>query len=176
MTDSFSRPANSQRRPWLKPISEQKLSAQLPTILAATLRQRGFISVQMITDWPLIVGKNLAADSRPQQIIRDKASGTARLVIQIRPGLALELQHLAPLVIEKINQYFGYQFITRLSLVQNLNPIDRVKKPSPSRHSISGRVKEQSVTPIDLSHPIRDPELRLALLNLAQNLAQSEAR
>ena len=32
--------------------------------------------------------------------------------------LALELQHLEPLVIERINRYFGYRAVAKLSFVQ----------------------------------------------------------
>ena len=45
------------------------------------------------------------------------------LKLRAAPGAALELQHRAPLIIERINLFFGRAAVTRLALVQGPLPL-----------------------------------------------------
>ncbi|MCX8500793.1 MAG: DciA family protein [Alphaproteobacteria bacterium] len=166
---ALSEEASRERKPWLKPVAEQRFAAQLPKILRPSLSRRRLVSAQMIIDWPLIVGKNLARDSLPQRMVRDRAAGTARLIIEVRSGLALEMQHLEPLVIERINQYFGFGFVTGISLVQthsssvarNPGRVDSnlQKRPTVGAEALSPRVNGK----LD---EIKDAGLKQQLLRL----------
>jgi hypothetical protein len=64
-----------------------------------------------MTDWPSIVGPALAAATVP----RGLAGGT--LTIGCSGPVALELQHLATTLIERINQHVGRVAVNRLRFV-----------------------------------------------------------
>ncbi|MED5359394.1 MAG: DciA family protein, partial [Pseudomonadota bacterium] len=85
------------------------------------------------------------------------------LHLRVAPVAALELQHEAPRLIERINGYFGYAAVAELRLVQaplkkrNLIPPRRAKKRvDPARQS-------------ELAHrleAVEDPEMRQTLNRL----------
>ena len=99
--------------------SAARLGALLRPGLAREARRRGFAEVAVLTDWALIVGTALA--SRCQPVRLSFARGSDRggtLVVHAMGGTALELQHGAPQVIQRINQYFGREAVASLRIVQ----------------------------------------------------------
>ncbi len=100
------------------------IAATLPRIAGPAFRRRGFAgggeaSVRVVTDWAEIVGPALARDSLPERLTYARgAESGGTLRIRAAGPLALELQHLEPLVIERINGYFGYRAVARLAFVQ----------------------------------------------------------
>lgn len=100
------------------------IAATLPRIAGPALRRRGFAgggeaSVRVVTDWAEIVGQTLARDSLPERLSFARGAETGgTLRIRAAGPLALELQHLEPLVIERINRYFGYRAVAKLAFVQ----------------------------------------------------------
>ena len=90
-------------------------------------RKRGLSEAALISDWPDIIGAALAAECVPVRIARGADGTGGTLHIRVSGVLALELQHLQPQVIERINGYFGYQAISRIALQQG--PI-RARKPA----------------------------------------------
>ncbi|WP_417623296.1 DUF721 domain-containing protein [Paremcibacter congregatus] len=79
-------------------------------------RRFGFSQREIISRWPEIVGAALADCSLPERLTfpqDDKRGGT--LYIRIQGSMAPELQHFEPMVIERINAYYGYPAVERLS-------------------------------------------------------------
>lgn len=98
-----------------------------PTALGATMRRvtrsvfgrRGLADGTIVADWPTIVGPELARLSTPEKIgypTGERLNGVLHLRVA-SGSLALELQHLEPLVVERINGYFGYKAVARLRLI-----------------------------------------------------------
>lgn len=105
------------------------LGAVFPKAASATLRRRGFARAEVLAHWPEIVGAAIAAQSCPERLLfRRGEAGGATLHVRVAGGLALELQHLVPVVIERINRYFGYAAVARLSLVQG--PMPKIAAPT----------------------------------------------
>ena len=51
-------------------------------------------------------------------------------MIRVESAFALELQHLAPVVIERVNAYYGWRCIGKLVLKQG--PVRRAEKKRPA--------------------------------------------
>ena len=82
--------------------------------------QRGFAAAEVITDWPRIIGADVAAYSLPERIAfpTGKRSG-GTLHLRVEPGgYATGVQHMAPQIIERINTYFGYGAVADLRIIQ----------------------------------------------------------
>lgn len=110
-------------------------------------------------EWGAIVGSDLAALTWPESLGRDGA-----LKLRVAPSFALELQHRAPLLCERISLFFGRALVTRLVLVQGPLPLPapaaapRRLVPMGSRDAgLEARLAEVS-----------DAELRAALEGLAR--------
>lgn len=112
-------------RPRLRPLADL-IEPTLGTALAA----QGFTGHEIVSSWPDLVGERLGGASRPVKVDwpRRRPGETGRsepatLVIRVESAFALELQHMAPLVIERINAVYGWRCIGKLVLKQG--PVGR---------------------------------------------------
>lgn len=97
------------------------------------IRRRGLAEAGVVADWPRIVGEETAAWTRPERLRVARGSGVAGGVLHLRvaSGRAPELQHREPILIERINAYFGYRAVARLKIVQGLDTPDTAPTPPP---------------------------------------------
>lgn len=91
--------------------------------------KHGFAGGALVMDWPAIVGSAVAAYTLPLRITFPKGErGEGTLVVKVaNSAFATQLQHLEPLVLQRINGYFGYGAVARLKLVHG--PLPRRKEP-----------------------------------------------
>jgi hypothetical protein len=122
-------------------------------------RRVGGLLVRLKSHWPAIVGVDWAAASWPVALARDGS-----LKLRTTPVAALELQHRAPLLIERVNVFLGHSAVTRLILVQGPLPLPAMPRGSPPLPLASG---EASALDEQLSK-IADPELRSAFARLGR--------
>ncbi|GLK74345.1 DUF721 domain-containing protein [Ancylobacter dichloromethanicus] len=96
--------------------------------IAESCRRRGLASVEIVTRWADIVGETLAARAVPTRLAwpsRPDSGEPGVLHVRVEGGFAIELQHDAPIVIERVNRYFGWRCIGRLALRQGPVPRPR---------------------------------------------------
>ncbi|MDP6342402.1 MAG: DciA family protein [Alphaproteobacteria bacterium] len=100
----------------------------------AAFRRRGFAEGEVIARWPAIVGEQLAALTVPEKIVQRRGdAGGAVLHVRVAGAAAVELQHQAPMLIERINTFYGYHAVDRLQLVQGPLPARPAgDKPAPA--------------------------------------------
>ncbi len=149
------------------------LAAMVAKITRPLFSRRGFADGAIVGEWSVIVGAHFAAHSAPEKIVHASGGGGGTLHVRIDSGsLAIELQHLEPLLIERINGYFGYRAVTRLKLLQG--PLPRRQKASPpaARPLEPGEEEDlvRSLCAVD------DPELRAALESLGRAVMARHAR
>lgn len=142
------------------------VAASLPKIAAKAIGRRGFAEAALITDWDTIVGKELALVSQPEKLAfspGERSNGT--LHIRVQGGVATELQHLEPLVVERINSHFGYRAIARLKFthapLRQPTPRRVSQKPAQLKSSPEQRAALDSVLA-----SVDDQEVRAALHRL----------
>ena len=125
-------------------------------------------------NWPDIVGARLAAASEPQRLqwptrgrhpSPDSPSQPATLIVRIESGFALELQHLAPLVIERINARLGWRCVGRLTFRQGPLPVGLAKRQRPPPLDPAAVQKAADETAV-----VEDPALREALTRLGSRV------
>jgi hypothetical protein len=107
------------------------VSTQLNKVTAAVRRRRGLTEAGLIANWATIVGDELAAECAPQRVARGADGVGGTLHVRVTGPLALELQHLEPLVVERINGYFGYRAVARLAMHQGPLAAPRSKRAPP---------------------------------------------
>jgi len=125
----------------------------------------GGVLVRLKAEWASIVGSEIASLTWPEALGRDGA-----LKLRVDPRLALELQHRAPLLIERINGFFGRAAVARLSLVQAPLPLAASARPS---RAAAPRPADESALDATLAD-IADPELRAALAGLGRLISAAE--
>ncbi len=124
----------------------------------------GFVQSSIVSRWPEIVGVRYAKVSSPESIRfphGQKSGGILTLLVQ--GAHAPLMQHLAPLIIERVNRFFGYAAIAKVGYRQGapLSPAAAPKRP------------ELCAVPREIGEGLReiaDPELRACLESLAARL------
>jgi hypothetical protein len=133
------------------------LAALLPAVTKPALTRRPIASAQLTLDWQLIAGAHLAAQTQPRRL----TGGT--LTIACAGPVALELQHLADVLIGRINRHMGHDLVQRLRLVQE--PLSFTTPPAPRARPLT----EQDRTAVERrladlpSGPVRQALADLAL-------------
>ncbi len=95
------------------------IAAEIPRIAGVALGKRGFGEAQLVTQWDAVIGSELAAKLSPERISfprGERRNGTLRL--RVASAFATEAQHLEPVLIERINAFFGYGAVARLAFIQ----------------------------------------------------------
>ncbi|WP_270938918.1 DUF721 domain-containing protein [Falsiroseomonas oryzae] len=88
------------------------LGALIPGVTRPAFRKRSPGGAQVLADWAQIVGPALAAVTSPLRL----SAGT--LTLACAGPVAMELQHLAPELIGRINGHLGRVTVERLRFVQ----------------------------------------------------------
>ena len=128
----------------------------------------GFIQSAIVSRWSEIVGERYGRVSLPESIrfpAGRKSSGVLTLLVE--GAHAPLVQHLAPLIIERVNRFFGYPAIDRIVFRQG-------KPPAPPERLVRPDLRP---VPKELGEGLRqiaDPELRACLESLAARLSETD--
>jgi hypothetical protein len=128
----------------------------------------GFIQSAIVSRWSEIVGERYGRVSSPESIrfpAGRKSSGVLTLLVE--GAHAPLVQHLAPLIIERVNRFFGYPAIDRIVFRQG-------KPPAPPERLVRPDLRP---VPKELGEGLRqiaDPELRACLESLAARISETD--
>jgi hypothetical protein len=153
----------SERHPGLRPIA-----VAAARLAASIMAHRGGAGVlaRLKVEWSAVAGAELAARTWPERLGRDGA-----LKLRVSPEFALDLQHRAPIVVDRINLFFGRAVVGRLVLLQGPLPLRGPASgmPAPALTGEETRALDSRLA------GVADPELRAALAGLGR-LVLSAAR
>ena len=144
----------------------------LPDVGRAAFRKFGFVQSSVVSRWREIVGERYAGVSAPESIrfpAGRRSDGVLTLIVE--GAHAPMMQHVAPVIIERVNRFFGYPAVGRVAFKQGIVKVARTKV-SPAAPSLRP-------IPADLGDSLRvigDPELRACLESLARGVAASEGQ
>jgi hypothetical protein len=124
----------------------------------------GFIQGAVVSRWPEIVGERYAKVSSPESIRFPAGRKTAGVLTLLVEGAHAPLmQHLTPLIIERVNRFFGYQAVDRVVFRQGRPPAPPEPVTRPELRAVPKELGEGL-------RQIADPELRACLESLAARL------
>lgn len=158
-----------QPKPWKRGGKGPKaLAGTIDWLTKPLIRKRGFADGTIINSWPQIVGPMLAKFTLPEKIqfpMRERSGGTLHLRVE-NGAIAMEIQHLEPVIIEKINTHFGFSAIKDIRILQ---------APLPEKHYQENReypaLKPEEADQLqDSLKNLTDPELKKALEGLGQSV------
>jgi hypothetical protein len=138
------------------------------------LKNRSAAEAALLLDWEKIVGKDIAARSRPRKLTFPRRSERreGHLTLLVDPAFALDLQHLSPQLVERINSHFGFQLIARLLVHQGPLPAaaaspERLRQAPPDSGKLANLNKNLE--------QVTDAGLRDALKRLGESVLGAEA-
>jgi len=84
----------------------------VPTVTRAAFRKRSPAGAQLMADWSVIVGPELARATEPKRLTRNV------LTIGCAGPVAMELQYLSAELMSRINAHLGSQVVSQLKFIQ----------------------------------------------------------
>ena len=130
-----------------------------------SFRRFGFVQSSIVSRWSEIVGERYAKASCPESIrfpAGKKAGGVLTLLVD--GAHAPLIQHLTPMIVARVNRFFGYHAINRIVFRQGKLP-ERAEKPQrPTLRPVPKELGEGL-------REIADPELRACLESLGARIA-----
>jgi len=142
----------------------------LPDVGGASFRRFGFVQSSVVTRWREIVGERYARVSSPEAIRFPPGKRSAGVLTLVVEGAhAPMMQHVAPVIVERVNRFFGYAAVERVHFRQGIVKVAKARPRAapPALRPIPTELGESLRT-------IADPELRQVLESLAQGVAASE--
>lgn len=145
------------------------MGEMLPQVGGVAFRRFGFVQSSVVSRWREIVGERYAGVSAPESIRfphGKRENGVLTLVVV--PAHAPMMQHVAPVIVERVNRFFGYPAVERAAIRQGEVAKARDARP----------VRTPAPPPVELGDSLRmvaDPELKAVLEALARGVASQSA-
>ncbi|RAI57493.1 DUF721 domain-containing protein [Roseicella frigidaeris] len=139
------------------PYGPRPLGALIPALTRPAFRKRSPAGAQLMADWTEAVGPALAAVTTPHRF----AAGT--LTIACVGPVAMELTHLAPQLVARINAHLGRVLVERLRFIQQQPAAGQAARRAPPAAPLPAAV-EQAVAAVP------GEELRAALAKLGRGV------
>ena len=104
--------------------------AYVPKIASKAFEKFGFHTAEIMMQWPVIAGKEIATWTRPERIRwprlpngsdassegPNRPGGT--LVLRVEPARALDIEYRSAEIMDRVNRYFGYRAVETLKIIQ----------------------------------------------------------
>jgi hypothetical protein len=145
-----------------KPRPTRKLAELAAEFLADAFKKQGFARTELVSRWRDIAGPEIAAHCEPLKLQWPRTPDgeppePATLVLRVEGPAAIEIQHQAAVLLERINRFFGWQAVGRIVFRQA--PLSR-RPPVPSRPVIDPAAVARVEATLDA---VTDDGLRAAL-------------
>ncbi|MBV8939487.1 MAG: DUF721 domain-containing protein [Alphaproteobacteria bacterium] len=100
-------------------VFPRTLAECIEPVAKPALGRFGAVHARLIRDWEQVAGAALAAHAEPESLSFPRASSAdGTLTLRVSAAFALEVQHMEPVILERLAVYFGYRAITRIRLRQ----------------------------------------------------------
>ena len=130
----------------------------LPRGLKTILKKGGYNYSSIINNWTNLVGKKISDVAYPKSIKTGRELRNGILILNVDHGDQLFVEYSKKDIIDKINAFFGYQFIKEVRLVLIKRKTDKKEK-----HKID---KDKSIKYGKKIKEIQDSNLKKNLSNL----------
>ena len=163
---------NKPSRSFPRPLSDLLVST-----LSGAFKQQGFASGEILARWADIVGPEIAVHCEPMKINwpRQNGAGTlgeeppepATLLLRVEGPAALEIQHMSAVILERVNRFFGWHAVGRLTIRQA--PLSRRDGPKRPRVPDAKAVAQEAAS----LTAVEDDDLRAALARLGASIKRN---
>lgn len=99
----------------------------LPHGLKTILKKGGYNYSSIINNWSEIVGKKIAQVTYPKSVKTGKELKNGTLLLNVHHGDQLTVEYSKKEIVDRINSFFGYQFIKNVKLVLIRGKIKKIE-------------------------------------------------
>ncbi len=169
------KPFSFSKHPYGKQLRQNKgraLSAVVGKIITPLCHKHGLITADLVLEWPQIVGQDLA---KVCQVMKISFTGFSRqqgcLHLQANSSMAMALTYSQPIIIERVNQYCGYQAVSRIHVFHK-----PFVSAGPKKTDLPSIVTDLPPEWQTLTDTVADPALQQALENLGRSVSSKRQK
>ena len=133
-------------------------SSSIPKTLKKHLRKGGYNYSHVVDNWTRIVKKEISDACYPISFKMGKEMKDGTLVLNVIHGKELEVEYEKNEIVDKINSFFGYNFIKKITLKISQKKIKVKQKTFPKITNLT-KIEEKI-------NGVRDNQLKNSLNNL----------
>ncbi len=150
-----------------RPLAEYVLEKLDPLVA-----KKGFGEASLLMQWREIVGARICDICAPERLqwpararkpSPDKPQEPATLILRVEPGFGLEVQHLAPTIIDRINAHLGWRCVSKVILRQQA--LARSGQKNAPRIAADPAARARAAVVVE---EVADEPLRAALIRLGE--------
>lgn len=141
------------------------LASCVEPLTRPVFKAQGLAGSRILTEWAAIAGPQLARHCTPEKLSfppGKKNGGT--LTISVENGFATELQHMQPVILERLAGYFGYSAVARITISHTWTAAAPKKKPAARPPTLPASCAR-------MADNVGDGALKDALQSLARTLS-----
>ena len=119
-------------------------SNSIPKTLKKYLRKGGYNYSNIVDNWTKIVNKKIADSCFPIAVKMKKEMKDGDLILNVIHGKEIEIEYAKNEIMEKINSFFGYNCISKITLKIVQHKIDEPIKVLPKikdKNSIDSKIR-----------------------------------
>ena len=117
-------------------------SSSIPKTLKKHLRKGGYNYSNIVDNWTKMVSKKISDACYPVKVKMEKEMSDGTLVLNVIHGKEMEVEYEKTEIIDKINSFFGYNCISRVTLKIIQDKIKINNKVYPKIKNLS-KIKEK---------------------------------
>lgn len=161
-----------------KSFGPRSVSEIVGKVLEPVIARRAGMTLDLINAWPDIAGEEFRQTTRPEKINwprrahEDDPFKPAVLVVACENSVALFFQHEQPAILERINVFFGFEAIDRITIVQKA--VLSVEKKKPKEAVPVSTIDENKLSAI--LDEIDDPVLKETLTKLGRGVLSKHTK
>ena len=152
----------------------ESLGSVFTVLMKDALSAEDVVEVDIMLNWSDIVGDSISSYCRPLRANFNPRNNCRTVYVEVPVGgFALEMRHKEKYILEKINAYFGYNAVHKLSIDQNVNmQIKLASKKQEKKELRDGEKKYLS----ELISDIKEDKLKEILTKLGESVILSNRK
>ena len=134
----------------------------LPKNIKKVINKKGHIYSETLSNWKYIVGKNLFNACYPKSFKSSNKFGASTLLIMVKRGHEVDLEYSKKEIIDKMNNFFGYQVVEKIKFISFNDNKEIYKKENDYEENVTIRKYHKKI--ID----VKNEKIKKSLLELTK--------
>ena len=134
----------------------------LPKNIKKVINKKGHIYSETLSNWKYIVGKNLFNACYPKSFKNSNRFGVSTLLIMVKRGREVDLEYSKKEIIDKMNNFFGYQVVEKIKFISFNDNKEIYKKENDYEENVTIRKYHKKI--ID----VKNEKIKKSLLELTK--------
>tara|TARA_B100001027_G_C16149521_1_gene277420 strand:- start:234 stop:722 length:489 start_codon:yes stop_codon:yes gene_type:complete len=150
----------NQRNPSIQGLRSFKDT--LPKNIKKVIDKKGHIYSETLNNWKYIVGENLFKFCFPKSFKNSNKVGTSTLLIMVKRGHEIDLEYAKNLIIDKMNNFFGYLVVNKIKLISFNDEKDIFNQKNDKNENVTNKKYQIRI------NKIKNEKIKRSLLELTK--------